>query len=92
MTFGKLETLLPLVCVHVHGCTRVGMLHTLTVFDVSSGGSDVYVFSLPTNIFMIPQSVVSIPNFSLIYLFVYYYFYKGYIDTRLILGSLHLGS
>lgn len=81
---------MPLVCMRVHRYTRVSMLHTLRVFDVSSGGSDVYIFSLPTN--MIPQSIVSIPNFSLICLFVYYYFYKGYIDTRLILGSLHLGS
>lgn len=83
---------MPLVCLRVHRYTRISMLHTFTVFDVSSGGSDVYVFPLPTNIFMIPQSIVSIPDFSLIYLFVYYYFYKGYIDSRLVLGRLHLGN
>ena len=46
---------MPLVCLRVHRYTRISMLHTFTVFDVSSGGSDVYVFPLLTNIFMIPQ-------------------------------------
>lgn len=55
-------------------------------------GTYVYIFSVSTYILMIPKSVVSVPNFSLVCLAVYFHLLKGHIGVTLTLGTLHLES
>lgn len=55
-------------------------------------GTYVYIFSVSTYIVRIPKSVVSVPNFSLVCLVVYFHLLKGHIGVTLTLGTLHLES
>lgn len=91
--FKKNFTYLSYVCVcYSYKIRNRICIHTIHIFGLSLLGACVYVFLVSTYIFMIPKAIISIPNFSLICLIVYFYLLKGHVGIMLTLGNLHLGS